>query len=117
MWQSHHWSRSGCSWDFLQTCHLPPFLLLCSHFLPSREISGRGSVNINFVNINIVSNSLTRLAVFPRAWGDIHCGSEPSLGVVVYNHSDSSCKLGVWMLEDFFQDLISLVFYLLSCCL
>lgn len=95
-------SRSGCSWDFLQTCHLPPFLLLCSHFLPSREISGRGSGNI--------CNSPTRLAIIPRVWWNIDCGSEPSLGVVVYNPSDSSFKLGVWMLEVLFQDPVSLVF-------
>lgn len=68
-------------------CHLPPFLLLCSHFLSSREISGRGSVNI--------CNSSTRLAVFPRAWWSIHCGSEPFLGVMVYDPSHSSFKLGV----------------------
>lgn len=72
--------RLGCLWDFLQTCHLPPFLLLCSHFLPSREISGHGSVNI--------CNSLTRLAVFPGAWWSINCGSEPFLRVVVHNPSD-----------------------------
>lgn len=42
-WQQR---RSNCSWDFLQTHHLPPFLLLGSHFLPSRENSGCRPVNM-----------------------------------------------------------------------
>lgn len=65
--------RSGCSWDFLQTRHLPPFLLLRSHFcLPEKSLD---------VGLCTCAIWLMGLMLFPNDQCDICCGSEPSLGL------------------------------------